>query len=150
MLESFPNLLKLFESFISTVTHHASSFQFYPLTVRAFVNATLRLQFFFPHSICIIASRMCARASFFFFYSRWNQLFQEFPSYFLPFLCSICVQYNFMKFKNTWNFFPLIYSSISIVSIHRDTFLQIIRYTGMFVPTLSLRPIRFLTIKIYF
>lgn len=149
MLESFPNLLKLFESFISTVTHHASSFQFYPLTVRAFVNATLRLQFFFLHSICIIASHMCARASFFFFTVVGTSYFKNFPPIFFLFYV-ICVQYNFMKFKNTWNFFPLIYSSISIVSIHRDTFLQIIRYTGVFVPTLSLRPIRFLTIKIYF
>lgn len=86
---------------------------------------------------------------FFFFTVVGTSYFKNFPPIFFLFYV-ICVQYNFMKFKNTWNFFPLIYSSISIVSIHRDIFLQIIRYTGMFVPTLSLRPIRFLTIKIYF
>lgn len=67
----------------------------------------------------------------FFFTVVGTSYFKNFPPIFFL-LYVICVQYNFMKFKN--NFFPLIYSSISIVSIHRNIFLQIIGYTGAFAP----------------
>lgn len=127
MVESFSKLLivEIVWKLYFNRNTPPSSFYFLSINGLRRVNATLRLQFFFSTRFALL-HRVCV-CVFFLHSSRWNQLFQEFASYFFLFFMISTFMHNFMKFKNIWNFL-IWFISIPIVLIHGN-----VNY--LFVPT---------------
>lgn len=109
MVESFPKLLivEIVWKFYFNRNTPPSSFYFLSINGLRRVNATLRLQFFFSTRFALL-HRVCV-CVFFLHSSRWNQLFQEFASYFSPFFYDIYVYAQFYEIQKYLEFFNLIY-----------------------------------------